>query len=100
MHPRYSTADAVAKAKALCSFSPSFGLARSWLWRSAAGGWPVQWLMRIWMAAICAACVLTKQHNILDIPAGIAVGSSAVTAAGAVLRRFERTDSSAETAAR
>ena len=70
------------------------------LWRSAAGGWPVQWLMRIWMAAIFAACVLTKQHNILDIPAGIAVGSSAVTAAGAVLRRFERTDSPGETAGR
>src|ERR1700722_12924387 len=47
MHPRYSTADAVAKAKALCSFSPSFGLAHSWLWRSAAG--------RLWRLQACPA---------------------------------------------
>ena len=42
MHPRYSTADAVAKAKALCSFSPSFGLARVGFGdrqRAACGGW-------------------------------------------------------------
>jgi len=25
LHPRYSTGDALAKAEALCSFSPSFG---------------------------------------------------------------------------
>jgi hypothetical protein len=28
MYPRYSTAGALAKAKALCSFSPSFGSER------------------------------------------------------------------------
>lgn len=70
------------------------------LWRSAAGGLPARWAMRIWMAAICGACVLTKQHNLLDIPVGIAVGGGAVTVAGVVLRRLERTDSPAETAMR
>lgn len=70
------------------------------LWRSAAGGLPARWLMRIWMAAICAACVLTKQHNILDIPAGIAVGSSAVTAASTLLSRFRHADAPAETPSR
>jgi hypothetical protein len=36
MYPRYSTANAVAKAKALCSFSPSFGLERRRLRQSPA----------------------------------------------------------------
>jgi hypothetical protein len=59
------------------------------LWRSAAGGAVAKWMMKTWMAAICAACVLTKQHNLLDIAAGIAVGGGAVGAASAALRHLE-----------
>jgi len=37
--------------------------------------------------AICAACVLTKQHNLLDLLAGIAVGSGAVLTVNIFLGR-------------
>jgi len=49
---------------------------------------PRNWVLRaalaFWMTAICASCVLTKQHYILDIVAGVLVGHAAVL----VVRRF------------
>ena len=60
------------------------------LWRSARGGRLAKSLMTIWMATICAACVLTKQHNVLDIVAGILVGVGSHAAAGMALRHFQR----------
>lgn len=51
------------------------------LWRSARGGGLAKSLTTIWMVMICAACVLTKQHNLLDIAAGILVGMSSHAAA-------------------
>jgi hypothetical protein len=36
------------------------------------------WYIDVWIAAICAACVLTKQHNVLNPLSGIAVGSGAM----------------------
>ena len=62
------------------------------LWRTAAGDSLAKLMMAIWMAAICAACVLTKQHNILDIAAGILVGCGAIATASATLRHFQRAD--------
>jgi hypothetical protein len=67
------------------------------LWRSAAIGSLAKWMMKIWMAAICTACVLTKQHNILDVAAGILVGTGALAAATATLRHLQRVDVSAVT---
>lgn len=60
------------------------------LWRSTAGGAFARWTMTLWMASICTACVLTKQHNLVDVVAGILVGVVALAAASAVLRRFSR----------
>jgi hypothetical protein len=60
------------------------------LWRSANGGLLARRAMQVWMAAICAACLLTKQHNILDIVAGILVGASALVVVTVALRRFPR----------
>ena len=40
-----------------------------------------------WMVAICIACVLTKQHYVLDVVAGLVVGLVAVTIADALLRK-------------
>jgi hypothetical protein len=34
--------------------------------------------MLVWMSAVCVACVLTRQHNLLDIPAGLLVGFAAL----------------------
>jgi hypothetical protein len=38
----------------------------------------VRAVIRLWMAAICAACVLTKQHEAADVLAGVAVGLGAI----------------------
>lgn len=41
---------------------------------------PALWLrvlLATWMAAICISCVLTKQHFVLDVVAGLAVGWAA-----------------------
>jgi membrane-associated phospholipid phosphatase len=37
-----------------------------------------------WMGAICVSCVLTKQHYLLDVLAGLVVGLSAATLAAVV----------------
>jgi hypothetical protein len=62
------------------------------LWRSAAGSPFVRWAITLWMAAICAACVLTKQHNVLDVAAGVFVGLGALGLAGAANRYISRRD--------
>jgi membrane-associated phospholipid phosphatase len=36
-----------------------------------------RWIVGLWMAGICIACVLTKQHFVLDVLAGLAVGAAA-----------------------
>ncbi|HEV7734531.1 MAG TPA: phosphatase PAP2 family protein, partial [Candidatus Binatia bacterium] len=40
----------------------------------------LRWAVRIWMASICLACVLTKQHFAADVAAGLllAIGVSRV----------------------
>jgi hypothetical protein len=60
------------------------------LWRSARGGSLAKLLMTIWMAMICAACLLTKQHYIVDIAAGILTGTGSYAAASAAMRHFYR----------
>lgn len=39
-----------------------------------------------WMAAVCVSCVLTKQHYVLDVVAGLGAGALAVSAVDAVGR--------------
>jgi hypothetical protein len=60
------------------------------LWRSASGRSLARSLMTLWMAMICAACLLIKQHYILDIAAGILAGTGSHAAASAALRHFHR----------
>jgi membrane-associated phospholipid phosphatase len=50
------------------------------LWRPAFGGRVTRAIMPIWMSLICAACVLTKQHQILDVAAGLVAGFAAIWA--------------------
>jgi membrane-associated phospholipid phosphatase len=42
-------------------------------------------LMGVWLLAVCAACVLTKQHYVLDVLAGSAVGAVTLWAVGCSL---------------
>jgi membrane-associated phospholipid phosphatase len=49
--------------------------------------------LRAWMAGICVSCVLTKQHYVADVVAGMAVGFGAMAVAGYVrepARRVQR----------
>ncbi len=50
--------------------------------------WPPSWGLRIglvaWMAAICLSCVLTKQHYLLDVVAGLLVGLGSLRLVDAV----------------
>lgn len=62
------------------------------LWRYTVGSPLTKWTMTLWMAAICAACVLTKQHNLWDVAAGILVGLGALAAANATMRYISRGD--------
>jgi hypothetical protein len=39
----------------------------------------------LWMIAICVSCILTKQHYVLDVIAGLAVGFGAVAIADVLL---------------
>lgn len=41
--------------------------------------------LAVWMIVICAACVLTKQHYVLDVLAGLFVGLVAVRVADTIL---------------
>jgi PAP2 superfamily len=42
--------------------------------------------MQVWMSAVCLACVLTKQHYMLDILAGLLVGFSAIRLATGLVK--------------
>ncbi len=57
---------------------PSFHAALAAIIARTPIGPPVmRWITRGWMVAICFACVLTKQHYVLDVAAGIIVGVGA-----------------------
>jgi hypothetical protein len=60
------------------------------LWRPAFGGAWARRLMPWWMASICLACVLTRQHQILDVIVGFVVGAAALAMATAAQQRLER----------
>ncbi len=60
------------------------------LWRPVFGGAIARSMTPVWMAAICAACVLTKQHNLLDVVAGLLVGFVSLAIATVVLDRLNR----------
>ncbi len=58
---------------------PSFHAALAAIIARTPLGPPVmRWMTRGWMVAICFGCVLTKQHYVLDVAAGIIVGVGAV----------------------
>lgn len=59
------------------------------LWRPVFCGAFVRKIMPLWMSFICVACVLTKQHNLLDIVAGMIVGCVALAVATATLNRLK-----------
>jgi len=44
-----------------------------------------------WTVALCAACALTRQHYVLDVLAGLAVGGIAVTLVDAARSWFAHT---------
>ena len=71
---------------------PSFhaALCAVLLWRPPFGGALARRIMAVWMLAICAACVLIKQHEILDIVAGLLVGIVALAAASTAFNYLER----------
>ncbi len=46
--------------------------------------------LAVWMTSICASCVLTKQHYVLDVFAGITVGWSAGALVDVVSRTWRR----------
>jgi len=60
------------------------------LWRPGFGRAFVRMVFPVWMSSICVACVLTKQHNLLDVVAGLLVGLVALPAATAVLHSLDR----------
>jgi membrane-associated phospholipid phosphatase len=49
------------------------------------GGRVIRGARAAWMAAVCIACVLTKQHYAVDVVAGLGVGWLAVRGADALL---------------
>ena len=70
---------------------PSFHAALcALLWKPAFGGALARRIMPVWMSAICVACVLTKQHHLLDVVAGALLGFVALAAATAVFNRLDR----------
>jgi hypothetical protein len=60
------------------------------LWKPAFGGLWTRRLVPWWMAIICVACLLTRQHQILDVVAGLAAGVAALAIAAAAQRQLER----------
>jgi membrane-associated phospholipid phosphatase len=59
------------------------------LWRPPFGGRILRAIMPLWMSSICVACVLTKQHQILDILVGALVGSVALAVATMAFDRLD-----------
>ncbi len=73
---------------------PSFHAAvAAILWRLRPASQGRSAAVSVWTVALCAACVLTKQHYGLDVLAGLAVGGFAISvvdaARGAVIRRVK-----------
>jgi membrane-associated phospholipid phosphatase len=61
------------------------------LWRPLFGGGVARKIMPLWMATICASCVLTKQHNLIDIVVGLVVGFLSLAVVTAAFHRLEKT---------
>jgi len=59
------------------------------LWKPGFSGLWTRLVMAVWMLIICVACVLTKQHNLLDIVAGLLVGVLSLAAANAAFNRLQ-----------
>jgi hypothetical protein len=69
---------------------PSFHAALcALLWRPVFGGPFARRVMPVWMSTICVACVLTKQHHLLDIVAGLLVGFVALAVATVAINRLD-----------
>jgi len=66
-----------AVAPILVQLRPSSPLLRVFIWA--------------WMGSICLSCVLTKQHYVLDVVAGLAVGGMSVVLAERVLQKTAET---------
>lgn len=60
------------------------------LWRPVVGGTLTRRIMPVWMSMICISCVLTRQHHLLDIPVGMAVGFATLTLTTALFNRLQK----------
>lgn len=60
------------------------------LWRPVFGGVLARRLMPVWMSIICVACVLTRQHHLLDIVAGLLLGFFVLAAVTAIFNQLEK----------
>jgi membrane-associated phospholipid phosphatase len=70
---------------------PSFHAALAAIIAWAALAWPRAFpAVLAWMVAICASCLLTRQHYVLDVVAGVLVGLGAVAAVQAGVRYIAR----------
>jgi membrane-associated phospholipid phosphatase len=70
---------------------PSFHAAiAAVLWRLRPRSGAVSAAVSAWTVALCLACVVTRQHYILDVVAGLVVGGIAIGAADAVGSRAGR----------
>ena len=58
------------------------------LWRPAFGGRLARMLMPVWMSTICVACLLTRQHHLLDIVAGLLLGFFTLAAVTAIFNHL------------
>jgi len=71
---------------------PSFHAAvAAILWRLRSTSRVASAAVSAWVVALCLACVLTKQHFVLDVVAGLAVGGIAVTVVDLARRWFAQT---------
>lgn len=72
-----------------CNIFPSFHAALcALLFRPVFGGPFARKVMPVWMSTICVACVLTKQHDLLDIVAGLLVGFVALAVATVAMNHW------------
>jgi membrane-associated phospholipid phosphatase len=68
---------------------PSFHAAvAAILWRLRPASRFASTAVSAWVVALCLACVLTKQHYVLDVVAGLAVGGIAVAIVDLARSRF------------